>query len=219
MKLFEVENAVDCRIIGRVNRFVVDIEVNQRRERAYINNTGRLKELIFEGNQGKCIVKSSGKLSYRLFAVRCDGGYSLIDTQLQMKAFEAAIPKISWLDGEVRRNVKVGNSIIDYRIGESYVELKSAALKKGSYAMYPDCPTERGRKHLRLLEEIGESSRAIVVFVAALPEVDAFIPNREGDEELYCLMKQSKNVEFRSIQIEYLDGKVLLRNPDLKVVI
>jgi sugar fermentation stimulation protein A len=219
MKLFEIENAVDCRIIGRVNRFVVDVEVDGRRERAYINDTGRLKELIFEGNVGKCLTKRGGKLSYRLFAVSCEGGYALIDTQLQMRAFEVAIPKISWLDGEVRRNVKVGNSIIDYRIGESYVELKSAALKKGIYAMYPDCPTARGRKHLRLLEEIGKRSRALVVFVAALPSVRAFMPNREGDEELYRLIKRSKNVEFRSIQVEYLNGKVFLRNPDLKVVI
>lgn len=57
------------------------------------------------------------------------------------------------------------------------------------------------------------------MFVAALPSVRAFMPNREGDEELYRLIKRSKNVEFRSIQVEYLNGKVFLRNPDLKVVI
>jgi sugar fermentation stimulation protein A len=131
MKLLEIENVVDCRIIGRINRFTVEVEVDGLRERAYINNTGRLSELIFEGNKGQCIEKEGGKLKYRLFAVSCEGGYALIDTGFQMAAFERALDFIPWIEGDFRRNPRVGKSVLDYLIGKSYVEVKSAALKMG----------------------------------------------------------------------------------------
>ena len=219
MKLFEIENAVDCRIIGRINRFTVEVEVYGRRERAHINNTGRLEELLFEGNWGKCVAKESGKLKYRLFAAACEGGYALIDTRFQMMAFERGIEHIPWIEGNLKRNPKVGDSVLDYLIDGSYVEVKSAALKKGRVAMYPDCPTERGRRHMLLLEELGKKRRAIAVFIAALPDVELFRPNMEADPILYKIMKGAKNIEFRAIQVEYVDGMVYLRNPDMRVEI
>jgi len=51
-----------------------------------------------------------------------------------------------------KRNVKVGRSIIDYCLKcvreEVLLEVKSAVMKVGEYAMYPDYPSPRGRRHL-----------------------------------------------------------------------
>lgn len=85
--------------------------------------------------------------------------------------------------------------------------------------MYPDCPTERGRRHFLLLEKLGEKKRAVAVFIAALPEVEVFRPNKDADPILYEIMKSSRNIEFRAIQMEYSGGAVYLRNPDMKVKI
>jgi len=79
---------------------------------------------------------------------------ALIDNQLQMKAFEKSLEAnlIPWLLGchILKRNAKLGASRIDYLLDcngkKVYLEVKSAVLREGDYAMYPDCPSDRGRK-------------------------------------------------------------------------
>ncbi len=217
-----IENFVECRVLRRLNRFVVEVEIDGRVEKAYLNNTGRLEELLFNGNIGHCIKKSSGKTSYRLFAAKCEGGYALIDTRFQMQVFEESLHRISWLEGcEFRRDVRVGNSVIDYLIGSTYVEVKSAALKAGEFAMYPDCPTERGRRHVGVMTELARrGERAVILFIAAVPNVKAFKPNRKADPDLYKLLvdAEKKGVELRAIQVEYSDGMAFLANPELPVI-
>lgn len=51
IKLFRIENPQECRIIERLNRFVVKIEVKGNNHPAYINNTGRLYELLVNGRK------------------------------------------------------------------------------------------------------------------------------------------------------------------------
>lgn len=218
-----IKNYVNCTILRRLNRFVVEVEFNGKIERAYINNTGRLEELIFGGNEGICL-KKQGKIPYRLFAVRCDGGYALIDTRFQMQVFEENVQKIPWIGCKnFRRDVKVGNSRIDYLFQcdeDVFVELKSAALKSGRYAMYPDCPTQRGRKHIEeMLKLAEEGERAVIVFVAAVPDVDTFKPNRNADPELYELLVEAdkKGVEIRAIHVEFEFGEAVVKNFNLDV--
>jgi DNA-binding sugar fermentation-stimulating protein len=88
--------------------------------------------------------------------------YSVIDTQLQMKCFEIALEKgyISWLKRAkiLKRNFRINHSLIDYLIehkNKKYLlEIKSAVMKYKNFAMYPDCPSVRGQKHIRELIDI-----------------------------------------------------------------
>ncbi len=221
-ELLRIPKPVECKIVRRVNRFVVEVEVGGIVERAYTNNTGRLTELLFEGNRGECVEKSGGKTKYRLFAVACDDGYALIDTQYQMRAFEASCSHINWLEcSTFRRNVRILDSVIDYEFScGAFVEVKSAAMKVGEYAMYPDCPTERGRKHVRTMKKLAEKGeRAIIVFIASVPSVKAFKPNRDADPALYQLLTEAidSGVELRAVNVIYSDRIVRLANPDLPV--
>jgi sugar fermentation stimulation protein A len=151
MQLFRIPDALECKITKRINRFVVEIKVEGGSERAYINNTGRLRELLFKGNRGYCIEHNKEKTKFRLFSAKADGGFALIDTAFQMRAFEQSAVNgfLPWLKcSEFKRNAKVGISVIDYIFsGNFYLELKSAALKVGEYAMYPDCPSEREKTY------------------------------------------------------------------------
>jgi sugar fermentation stimulation protein A len=101
--------------------------------------------------------------------------YSIIDTQLQMKCFEIALEKgyISWLFCPkslcqvrncphrakiLKRNFRINHSLIDYLIqhkNKKYLlEIKSAVMKYKNFAMYPDCPSIRGQKHIKDLIDI-----------------------------------------------------------------
>ena len=101
MKLLAIDNPVQCTILSRVNRFVVEVEVNGKSNHASINNTGRLLEFIAKGTQGFCVPHPRiFKTDYRLFAIRHANAGALIDTQLQMTAFERALEMglIPWLE-------------------------------------------------------------------------------------------------------------------------
>jgi len=226
-----IENVVPCRIVERVNRFVVRVQREGREHCAWINNTGRLEELLIEGKDAFCVpYERPGKTDCRLFAFADRGLGTLTDTLWQMGGFEQAIGMglIPWLGActMLRRNARLGDSLIDYLLaspdGHVYLEVKSAALRQGSLASYPDCPSARGRKHVRELRALVESGgKGIIVFVAALPEVAGFAPNWSADPELCQLLVDANRagVQLRSIGMQYNpeDSCVYLYDPDLKV--
>jgi len=227
--LLRAENPIDCTIMQRLNRFVVEVSIGNRLHRAWINNTGRLEQFMVRGRRAYCLTRNSaGKTTHRLFAIHEGRQGALVDTHLQMKAFETCLRRglLPWLGsaGRFNRNARLGDSLIDYWLpnSELYLEVKSAVLRRDSFAMYPDCPSSRGRKHIRdLIAHVLAGGRACILFVAALPSVEAFRPNAEADAELALLLRSatSAGVDLRSIAMVYSpsEGAVLLTSPDLPV--
>jgi len=222
---------IECTIKRRLNRFVVEILVDDMPALAYINNTGRLQDYLHPDNTGLCVKnRHPMKTAYRLLAIREKHSAALIDTQLQMKAFERAVAMrmIPWLADYaiLKRNIRLGGSIIDYLLTNQesnvYLEVKSAVLREGHYAMYPDCPTDRGRRHLRELIQLGAGGgRAAILFIAALPDIKAFKPNRAADPELADLLSAARKagVWLRAIALVFQpeDSQIYLYHPDLPV--
>jgi sugar fermentation stimulation protein A len=231
--LLTIPGVIPCRIIGRINRFVVNIEVNGKSSLAHINNTGRLEELLVQGRTGYSFPTPHTKKSdFRLFAVEERKKGALIDTQLQMRGFEAAQEKdaIPWLKGASlgRRNPPLGGSQLDYLFyqkGESvYVEVKSAVLREGTFAMYPDCPSLRGQRHVKELIVWAEKGGAsFILFMAALPEISAFTPNRSADPDLCDLAEQARvsgvGIKAMSLYFDPKDSCLRMDDPDLEVIL
>jgi sugar fermentation stimulation protein A len=231
--LFAIPDALCCRIVERVNRFVVKIEIGGEIRKAHINNTGRLQEIIVKNKRGFCFrTPHTKKTGYRLFAVEEKKLGALIDTQIQMRAFEVAARKklIPWLKhcDLLRRNAKLKDSLIDYlfqcKDKPVYLEVKSAVLRKGKDAMYPDCPSLRGRRHVSdLIDWARGGGTSFVLFMAALPQVAAFRPNRLADAELSDLLAEAEKsgVGIKAIGL-YFDPNdfcLYLYDPDLDVVL
>lgn len=231
--LLQFEEIIPCRIHRRENRFVMLVEIKGKQFRAHLNNTGRLAEFLRPGKPAFCLKrKTPGKTTHRLIAAEERKKGALIDTQLQMRSFERALEKgfIPWLKGcrLIKRNTRLGNSLIDYLLNcasrEIYLEIKSAVLRQKEIALYPDCPSQRGRRHLQELIALAENSRpAMVLFMAALPEVEAFRPNREADPQLFQILTQAQagGVEVRAMRLflEPTRATIILDNPDLPVLL
>lgn len=219
-----------CKIIGRINRFTVRVNVLGKVTKASLNNTGRLKELLCPGSTGYCL-PGHQKLRYRLFAINGKKFASVIDTKIQAEAFEVALAKglIPTFRGYrlIKRNIRVGRSIIDYELGGKdrlIVELKSAVMRLNDLSGYPDCPTERGRKQLEdLIAYARSGGNSAVFFMTSLEGVRGITPNREADPELYLLMKEADKVGVRMGGMNILfhpeSRNVVLSNPDLPVVL
>lgn len=214
-ELIEVGEAIRCKIIKRLNKFVVRMSINGREDLAFVQNTGRLQQYLQKGRTGYCMrIEKPKKLAYRLFAVD-DGHYaSIIDTSLQERSFEKALEKelLSWLRGYrvEKRNTFIFGSRIDYLLrrgsDEAFLELKSAVMRLGIYAAYPDCPSARAIKQLESLKRLAiEGKRAFLVFIAAVPGVCGFKLNYEADPKLCNLIREaaSQGVFVRSFSIAY----------------
>jgi sugar fermentation stimulation protein A len=230
-RLFEIPG-IECEILQRINRFVVEIKIDAKTERAHVNNTGRLAEYLIEGNKAYCIQTRPRKTNYRVFAVEDRVYAALIDTQFQMRAFEKCLELglIPWLNCvDFKRNQKLDDSLIDYLFfcpEPIYLEVKSAALRVGDLSLYPDCPSLRGRKHISKLIKlikISKEYKAYILFIAAVPGVKAFKPNWEADPVIGNLLRRARKigVRIKAINLFYRpsDNSVVLVNPDLPVFV
>ncbi len=231
--VIKIENIVKCVIVKRINRFIVEVIIKGKRTEAYVNNTGRLIDYIRNGKEGFCaIIEKPKKARYRLFAVKDCGFSAVVDTSLQMKAFEKAIELefIPWLKGWMitKKNIRLGESLIDYLLKcgdvELYIEVKSAVLRENNYAMYPDCPSLRGRRHINeLIDLVEKGGKGLIAFIAAIPEASAFKPYRSGDPQIYKLLNRAdkKGVIIKSLSMYYNseDSFIYIDNPDIPVVL
>ena len=233
--LLEVGGVVRCRVLGRVNRFVVRVEAGGEVAEAHINNTGRLAGVLEPGRSGYCLSRSGGRTRFRLVAVECPGygRAALVDTMLQMRALEAAADMglLPWLRGcrLGRRNVRVHGSVLDYLYncpqGDVYVEVKSAVLRlPGDVAAYPDPASRRGRRHIAVLARLArEGHRALIVFIAGIPGAKGFTINARADPQLPRLLAEAvaAGVEARAVAMSFEPrsgtGVVVLENPSLPI--
>ncbi len=66
--------------------------------------------------------------------------------------------------------------------GKLYLEAKSVNLVEDGTALFPDAPTERGRKHLvSLMKATDDGYGAAVVFVIQRSDAERFAPHRFAD--------------------------------------
>jgi sugar fermentation stimulation protein A len=98
-----------------------------------------------------------------------------LDTHLPNRLIEAALRAEALLPfrgyTSLRREVTVGGSRFDFQLADGIrrctVEVKSAGLVRDRMGLFPDAPTERGRRHVAELTALAQAGeRASVVFVA-----------------------------------------------------
>lgn len=176
-----------ARLVARRNRFVADVELEDGASAvAHVANTGRLTGTLVPG----CEVLLSGPFPdrtcpYSLLAAK--EGRTWVGTvpAFANGAFAALwraglFPELPGLD--LRAEVAHGRSRFDFAVDGAFVEVKSATLRRGRSAAFPDAVTERGARHC---EELGSLARrglpVAVVFVAQRGDVLEVVPEDEVD--------------------------------------
>ena len=198
MKSVEICGLVEGRLIGRPNRFVLEVEVDGRIERAHLRDSGRLAELMSPGNRVLVRPKKREKTSYEVFVI-CDGTIPVIVNSSLHSGLAAAI-----LEGEgyriKGREVKAGKSRIDLLVSRDgaakLVEVKGCTLVRDGIALFPDAPTERGVKHVRELTKNG----GMILFLVMRSDARVFMPNRETHPEFAEILRDAyeSGVEVRA---------------------
>jgi len=180
----------------RPNRFIAEVEIDGKITIAHVPNTGRCKELLVDGAIVYLLPNDNPKrkTKYSLHFVENNDRLVSIYSQLANKiVYEAIVSgKIKELNSycEITREKTVGKSRIDIHLSndkwedDCFVEVKGVTLVKDQVAMFPDAPTERGRKHLNELIKLRKNGhRAVVFFLIQHPNGSRFRPNWENDPE------------------------------------
>ena len=192
---------VPATFVNRLNRFVVVAQVNGELRTAHLSDTGRLSELLTPSSPLLLAPNPKGKLDYKVVAVKKAGQWVLINTQVHPKIAQRLIEEgyLGFRPKEVRREVKAGKSRIDFLIdGHFYLEVKGCNLAVSGKCLFPDAPTERGRKHLEELIELKKRGYRAGVLFLAFRECAELLPNSKTDPAFAEAFKRAKSegVEF-----------------------
>jgi sugar fermentation stimulation protein A len=174
--------------VKRPNRFTADVRLGEGAvERVYVPTTGRLTGALRPGCRVwlERAADRERKTPYTLVLTELEeGGLCSVNASLANRIFEKSVLSGA-LDAfccdRVEREVSWGSSRLDFRLWQGerpcWVEVKSVTYVAEGVGMFPDAPTERGRKHLgELVKLVVEGQSASVVFVAQRPDAECFKP-------------------------------------------
>lgn len=225
MKLPHLTNGT---ILSRYKRFLADVQLeNGRTVTAHCANTGAMTGCWEPGAPAQLSMSDNPrrKLRWTLERVNMGRGWIGVNT-LRVNHFissfvrHKAIPGYEDYDvfGTEPRYADAGgqNGRFDLLLKAPnkpwcYVEVKNTTLLDGSRICFPDARTERGKKHLELLEHaVKQGHRAVMIYAVNRPEGEAFQVAREIDPQYHVSLKRAvrQGVEAVAIRIVHTDQGV-----------
>ena len=184
----------------RLNRFLGLAELNSNEVEVYIPNPGRLQELLIPGATIYIHEKTKPgrKTRFDLILVEDEGVLVSIDSRIPNRLFEEALKQgtLKRFEGfhVEAREFQLDDSRIDFLLGGPrlmLVEVKSCTLVEGDTALFPDAPTERGRRHLRNLTYRPRGFEAAIVFIIQRGDAVRFRPNSRLDPEFTEALREA----------------------------
>ena len=201
---------VEGRFIERPNRFVAYVDIDGKREKVHVKNTGRCRELLQDDAQVFLSYSDNAVRStaYDLVAVKKGDRMVNMDSQ----APNAVVKE--WLKiGEthpvfghitlVRPETTYQNSRFDFYVEcderKIFIEVKGVTLENDGEVRFPDAPSERAVKHVEeLVKARKDGYEVYVLFVVQMEDVKFFMPNDRTDPKfakaLWEARKQGVNV-------------------------
>ena len=184
-------------IKSRPNRFIMLVELEGRVERCHCPTTGRLGDLRLPGL--RCLVsrsaKAGRKTAYTVEAISPDPagkksrtwiGINQTAANAYVNYFLVTGQLSDMVMGEVRREVKLGHSGIDFKVGDTFLEVKtplimlpSAGRPKVKHARFDSF--DRLIKHFTELSSSLHSGGRAIVALCYLYDAPPFVrPARDG---------------------------------------
>ncbi|WP_287408861.1 DNA/RNA nuclease SfsA [Oceanithermus sp.] len=166
--------SLEARLVRRENRFVVRAVAGGKELRLHLPNTGRLAWLA-SGTRLRYLPRSGGRTEGRVLLARDGAVWALLDSAYA----EAGLPRMlaRWGWSFLAAQPRVEGSRLDALVRdaagrERWLELKSVTHVEGGTACFPDAPSARALRHLRLLAR----HRGALVFAVLRADAERFAP-------------------------------------------
>ena len=158
--------------LSRPNRFVAEVELDEKRETVHVKNTGRCRELLLPGAR---VILAAGEGSGRRTA------WDLVTVWK---------PGLGWVNIDSQAPNRV---VREWLERGGIPSLTCIWPEYAGVGWFPDAPTLRGAKHLRELAAARrEGWDCILAFVIALPGVRQVLPNRETDPDFARALEEAE---------------------------
>ncbi|MGI4850541.1 MAG: DNA/RNA nuclease SfsA [Janthinobacterium lividum] len=218
------------RFVRRYKRFFADIILDDGREIiAHCANSGAMLGLLIPGTPvwvSEVSEDSKRQLRYTWELVDIKGSIIGINTQMPNRLVEKALQHkriLELADYPIyRREVKYGtNSRIDFLLtndqgNKCYLEVKQVHMRIGDIALFPDCVTTRGTKHLQeLIKVCQEGMRAVMLYVLQRQDCKSFALAADIDP-IYAKTAQQalkEGVEFLAYACALTPDGIEIVNP------
>ena len=195
------EPLVEGRLLQRYKRFLADVELDDGRVvTAHTANPGAMTGLCHPGRRVLLSHHPSPKrkLAHTWELVRLAGRWVGVNPLHSNRLVGEALRRgmLGLAPRSLRPEVRLADSRIDWLIelaeGRCWLEVKTATLVAGERALFPDAPTERGRRHLdRLRAAVEDGDRAAFCFVAQRSDVRAVAPAEAIDPAYAAALREA----------------------------
>lgn len=199
--------------LERPNRFIAYVDIDGKREKVHVKNTGRCGELLIPGAavyvqesdqperktrwdlitvEKECTIRNAdGSLSKQIRMVN-------IDSQAPNRVVQEWLEAGNLISGitKFQPECRFGDSRFDFYVeaGERriFIEVKGVSLEEEGRVRFPDAPSERAVKHVEeLIHAVKEGYEAFVIFVVQMKDVDYFTPNVDTHPEFGVVLKRA----------------------------
>jgi sugar fermentation stimulation protein A len=105
----------------------------------------------------------------------------------ELRGFERVVPEAAFAAG----------TRFDFRLeggaGRAWVEVKSVTMAEDGLALFPDAPTERGRRHLtELAKAARRGERAVMLYLVMREDCESFAPAARVDPEYAAALASAR---------------------------
>jgi sugar fermentation stimulation protein A len=188
----------EARVRGRPNRFLVTLDDGTA---CHLHDPGRLRELIYPGNRVLVRPTRGLRTSCSVTAAWSNNRWVVVDSRIHNSVASLFLPL------EATPEVRVGDSRLDFKYDDTYVEVKGCTLVIDGVALFPDAPTERGRRHAEELARLrGEGHGALMMFLIMRDDALCVSPNWSTDpafsSRFVRMVKAGARVEAHKFRLE-----------------
>lgn len=224
MSLAKIEEPIVKAIfLERLNRFTALVRLHGENVNANLRDSGRLSELLIPEREMLLIDRGKSpkrKTRYEVLAIKHFGEWVLINTRLHSEIASnlikiGLIPLLSGCE-IAEKEVKINHSRIDFMLrcngNNVLLEVKGCTLARGNIGLFPDAPTERGRRHVEtLIKLMNKGVFAAILFIVPIQRVEIVAINYETDSLLYESMRKAwlKGVYVTAYKIKLVNGRIL----------
>lgn len=181
-----------ARFLRRLNRFVVEAELDGRTVTAHLHDPGRLTEILTPGADIflRPTEDARRRTPFTVALARTNNVLVSVDTSLPNRFLDRCLRAGALYEFRdyivARREAPYGRSRFDFHLMAAGVdmllEVKSVTLVRDGRALFPDAPTRRGARHL---EELAAAARdgfvGTVLFLVQRPDAIVLSPHRAMD--------------------------------------
>lgn len=131
----------------------------------------------------------------------------------ELKDYQRIQQEVKYLNTTTRFDLRL---IAEGDLPDCYVEIKNVTARQGNTAIFPDAVTERGLKHLKMLQDaVSKGYRAIMFYCIQRGDVDAFSPAYEIDALYSTELEHAKDngVEVLAYKAEVGVEEIRLMEP------